>query len=143
MKKSLSLVLLLLPILAWAAESPFDGHWKIDRPNGTSVAFTLKSFSNGMMYSSGTNGSWQAKFDGKDYPINPGVRGIAGMTVSLKKLDDRSYSETIKGAQGDVRAVLLRTVSADGKTLTLKTTISWMRGNLKDSRTITQVAIKQ
>lgn len=143
MKKSIFIVFLLLPILAWATEGPFDGTWKIDRANGTSVAFTLKSFSNGMVYSAGTLGSWNAKFDGRDYPINPGVGGISGMTVSLKKLNDRSYSETIKNPRGEVRSVLTRTVSADGKTLTLNTTMSWNNGKLEDSRTITQVATKQ
>jgi hypothetical protein len=137
------MVLLVVPILAWAIERPFDGTWKIDRANGTSAAFTLRSLSNGMEYSAGTHGSWNAKFDGKDYPIHPGVGGIAGMKVSLKKLNDRSYSETIKGPRGEVRSVLTRTVSADGKTLTLKTTMSWKNGNFEDGRTITQVATKQ
>ncbi len=143
MKKWVFMVLLLLPVLAWATESPFDGTWKVDRDNGTSIAFTLKSLSNGMAYSAGTHGSWNAKFDGKDYPINPGVGGISGMTVSLKKVNDRSYSETIKNPRGEVRSVLTRTVSADGKTLTLKTNMSWKNGDAEDSRTITNIAIKQ
>jgi hypothetical protein len=143
MKKSLFAALLVLPILAWATESLFDGDWKIDQPNHTSVTFALESSSNGMTYSAGPHGSWQAKFDGKDYPINPGIGGIYGMTISLTKLNDRSYRETIKSPRGEVRSVLTRTVSPDGKTLTLKTTISWKRENLEDSRTITQVATKQ
>ncbi len=144
MKKSLFMVLLLLPILAWATESPFNGNWNIDRANGTSIAFMLKCTTNGIVYDAGIYGSWNAKFDGKDYPINPGVRSIPGRTVSLKKLDDRSYSETYKSPRGEVMSVLTRTVSADGKTLTLKGSISWEEGGIrKMGRTITEIATKQ
>lgn len=144
MKKSLFMVLLLLPILASATESPFDGNWKIERSNGTSFAFTLRSSSNGIVYSAGTHGSWHAKFDGKDYPFNPGVKDFPGKTVSLKKLTDRSYSETIKNPRGEVISVLTVTVSADGKSLTLKGSICWEEGGIqKIGQTITQVATKQ
>ena len=57
-----------------------------------------------------------AKFDGKDYP----VKGPdAARTVSLKKVNDRSIDLTIKH-EGKIVNVNHMTVSADGKTLTVK-----------------------
>ena len=60
--------------------------------------------------------SYDAKFDGKDYP----VKGPnAARTVSLKKVNDRSIDLTIK-RDGKIVGVNHMTVSADGKTLTVK-----------------------
>ena len=60
--------------------------------------------------------SYDVKFDGKDYP----VKGPdAARTVSLKKVNDRSIDLTIK-RDGKIVGVNHMTVSADGKTLTVK-----------------------
>jgi hypothetical protein len=61
-----------------------------------------------------TGESWEAKVDGKDYP----VKGTyANETVSLKKLSDRSIEATFK-RDGKVESVDKITVSPDGKKMT-------------------------
>jgi hypothetical protein len=56
-----------------------------------------------------------AAYDGKDYPVtgNPNAD-----MISMKRVDDRHGESTFKKA-GKVTAVNTRTLSADGKTLTI------------------------
>ena len=57
--------------------------------------------------------SYDAKFDGKDYPIN----GDLGHTmVSLKRIGDRTIEETDKRV-GKVVGIYRMTVSTDGKSI--------------------------
>ncbi len=60
--------------------------------------------------------SFDAKFDGKDYPVKGAP---AGYTVSLKKVDDRTIASTTK-MDGKIVQESTVSVSADGKTLTMK-----------------------
>jgi hypothetical protein len=59
-----------------------------------------------------------AHYDGKDHPItgNPNAD-----TVSVKRIDDRTGESTFK-KDGKVTATNRRTLSADGKTLTITST---------------------
>src|SRR5512134_1493227 len=91
--------ILLLPVLAFAADSPFDGTWKIDinttqspdKPSANAPTFTFKSTPDGLMYSDSSSGeSFDVKFDGKEYP----VKGPRGGTVSVVKLNERSIVQT-------------------------------------------------
>jgi hypothetical protein len=133
--------ILLLPVLALAADSPFDGTWKIDlnttqfadKSSANAPTFTFKSTPNGLMYSDPSSGeSFDVKFDGKDYP----VQGPRGGTVSVNKLNERSIVQTVK-REGKVVRVYYMTVSADGKTASLKTE------NTERGFTTTATAIKQ
>jgi len=61
-----------------------------------------------------TGESWQAKMDGKEYP----VKGIyANETVSVKQKGDRSVEVTYK-RDGKLWTMDKITVSPDGKTMT-------------------------
>jgi hypothetical protein len=55
---------------------------------------------------------YDAKFDGKDYPM---VGDMAHTMVSVKRLSDHSFEETDK-RDGKIESVFRLTVSADGKT---------------------------
>ena len=109
-----------------------SGSWrtgKIDSVSNNALTFTLRGSADGLMMSGTTGESYDAKYDGKDYPIK-GDR--AGSTVSLTKVNDRSIDETVK-RDGKIVAVNHLTVSADGKTLTVKsedkqrgTTTTWV-----------------
>ncbi len=68
-----------------------------------------------------TGESWEAKFDGKDYP----VKGVyANETVSVKKLGDRAMEVTEK-RDGKVYSVDKVTVAADGKKMTTVNDNKW------------------
>jgi len=60
--------------------------------------------------------SYDARFDGKDYPVKGDPEGA---TVSLTKVNDRSIDE-IRKRYGKIVEISHLTVSADGKTLTVK-----------------------
>jgi hypothetical protein len=101
------------------AESPSGSHaisgtWNLQT---CSYSFTLtyRSSPDGLMMSSPSGESYDAKFDGKDYLM---ASYIVGTKVSLTKLNDRSIDETTK--MGPTVRVNHMTVSADGKTLTIK-----------------------
>jgi hypothetical protein len=96
-----------------------SGSWrtqKADAVSDNALTFTYKSTPNGMMSSSPTGQSYDAKFGGKDYPVKGDV---GGTTVSLSKANDGSFIETYK-RDGKIVEVDQITVSADGKTLSVK-----------------------
>ena len=83
--------------------------------------------------SSPSGESFDAKFDGKDYPI----KGATGnYTVSLTKVNKRSIDITNK-RDGKIVSVDHMMVSADGKTMTTKSE------NKETGATETTIAIKQ
>jgi hypothetical protein len=93
-----------------------SGSWRLQRLDQLSenaLVWTFQSTPEGLTMKSKTGESYDAKFDGKDYPIK-GDR--AGTTVALKRVDDRTLEETLK-RDGKVVATSRSTVSADGKTL--------------------------
>jgi hypothetical protein len=115
-----------------AGAHAISGSWrteKVDTVSTNALTFTLKASADGLMSSSATGETYDAKFDGKDYPVK-GDR--AGAVVSLTKIDDRSIDEATK-IGGKVLYVSHMTVSADGKTMTVKsedkergTTTTWV-----------------
>ncbi|HVY82099.1 MAG TPA: hypothetical protein VG994_14010 [Steroidobacteraceae bacterium] len=58
---------------------------------------------------------YTARYDGKDYPI---TGSAGGDHISLRRIDERTTESTEKRA-GKVTIVATRTVSPDGKTLTV------------------------
>jgi hypothetical protein len=93
-----------------------SGSWRIQNVNvdAAGLTSTWKSVGDGMSISTPTGISWEAKFDGKEYP----VKGTyANETVSLKSLGDHSIEATYK-RDGKIENVEKNTVSPDGKKMT-------------------------
>ena len=95
-----------------AGSHVISGTWQLQE--SITPGIIIKSSPNGLMMSV-FGEAYDAKLDGKDYP----VKGSAGRTVSLKKVNNRSIDLTIK-RDGKIAVVNHMTVSADGKTLTVK-----------------------
>jgi hypothetical protein len=96
-----------------------SGSWRVQNVNvdATGVTSTWKSVGDGLSISTPTGFGWEAKLDGKDYP----VKGTyANYTVSLKSLGDHSIEVTYK-RDGKIEAVDKITVSPDGKKMTTVT----------------------
>jgi hypothetical protein len=73
-----------------------SGSWKMSKLEDLSengMLVTFKGTGDGLNMSAPTGESYDAKFDGKDYPINS---DRAGGTVSLKKVSDNTIEETYK-----------------------------------------------
>jgi len=112
-----------------------SGAWRIQKETASenALTFTVTSSADGMMLSMPTGESFDAKFDGKDYPMKGAA---ADTTVSLKKMADRYIISTVK-RDGKIVAVYHQTLSPDGKTQSLKTE------NKEQGTTTTLTAIKQ
>jgi len=115
---------------------PVSGSWRIQNNEASASEqppFTLKSTPDGLIYSDASSGvSYDAKFDGKEYPY----KGVSGGVISLTKLNDRSFVETFS-RDGKVVEVNHMMVSADGKTMSIKIE------NKEQGFTNTYTAIKQ
>lgn len=103
------------------ARGPGGGHaisgaWRMEKINNQSengLTVTYQGTENGFKMSDPNGNSYDAKFDGKDYPIN----GDPGHTmVSVKRVGDDTIEETDKRG-GKVVGVLRLTVSKDGKSI--------------------------
>ena len=117
-----------------AAQAPkgLEGTWKLNpakskfdpgpAPRDATLTYALSGDSLKVVAhqtpAEGAAQHWEmtVKYDGKDYPVtgNP----IAD-TVTVKKIGDLKSESTFKKA-GKVTAVTTRTLSADGKTLTIE-----------------------
>jgi hypothetical protein len=114
------------------ATDPVVGTWKLNlakskfspgpAPKSQTRAYVATAGSIDMMYTgvaadgSAVNGKSTFKYDGKDYPIT----GSADFdTLSLKRIDANTIESTQKKA-GKATGTTVRTVSADGKVMTLK-----------------------
>ncbi len=114
-----------------AGAHPISGSWRTNKAESISesgLTVTFKGTPNGLSMNSPTGESYDAKFDGKEYPVN-GDRG--GSKVIVKKVNDRTIEETTK-RDGKVVAVNEMTVAPDGKTMKVVatdkergTTMSW------------------
>jgi hypothetical protein len=93
-----------------------SGAWRVEKLQDVSeqaVVVTFKSAADGLFMKSGTGESYDAKFDGKDYP----VKGDPEVTsVSLKKIDASTIDETYK-RDGKIVLVNRVTVLPGGKTM--------------------------
>jgi hypothetical protein len=112
-----------------------SGTWRLQDLNEDSagITSTWKGSGDGISVSSPTGVSWEAKLDGKEYP----VKGVYGNeTVSVKKLGDHAIEVTYK-LDGEINSVDKVTVSSDG---TKMTTVS---DNKRTGRVSTYVDEKQ
>jgi len=99
-----------------AGSSAMSGSWRIQNvsEDAAGLTTTWKGAGDGLSMSTPTGENWDAKFDGKEYP----VKGIyANETVSLKKLGDRAIEVTVK-RDGKLYSIDKITVSPDGKKMT-------------------------
>ena len=99
-----------------AGSESISGSWQAERLSGISengITVTYHSTPDGLRASNPNAEGYDAKFDGKEYPIkgNP-----AHDTVSLKRIHSNSILETDK-EDGEVHYVLLIAVSPDGKSM--------------------------
>jgi len=99
-----------------AGAHAISGAWRTSKVNTISsngLTVTYKGTADGLMMSDPNGNSYDAKFDGKDYPIN----GDPGHTmVSLKKIGSDTIEETDK-RDGKVVGINRMTVSKDGKSI--------------------------
>jgi hypothetical protein len=99
-----------------AGSNGTSGSWRIQNVDEDTAGLTTtwKGDGSTLSMSTPTGESWEAKLDGKEYP----VKGIyANETVSVKSLGERSIEVTYK-RDGKVEAIDKIAVSADGKTMT-------------------------
>jgi hypothetical protein len=93
-----------------------SGEWRTEKLSNFSdngLLVTYKGSADGLKMSDPNGNSYDAKFDGKDYPIN----GDPGHTmVSLKQINSNTIEETDK-RDGKVVGVSHMTVSKDGKSM--------------------------
>jgi len=121
---ALFLVALLCMPMSSLAQSPFDGTWH----NNMSAAKlspkpTVSYLSQGWYHCVSCTPSFDVKADGQDQPVT----GQSYDTLSVHEVDAKTLAFTAKKA-GTVTFEQTRTVSADGKTLTVKTTSHPMNG---------------
>lgn len=98
-----------------------SGSWRTDKVNSVSdngLLVTYEGTQDGLKMSDPNGESYDAKFDGKDYP----VEGDPGHTmVSLKRIGNDTIEETDK-RNGKVVGIAKMTVSSDGKWITVEFT---------------------
>ncbi len=95
-----------------------SGAWQPEKIENASDSLRDTTYwvtKNGLAMHDGQGDSYDAKFDGKDYPYN----GDPGTTsVSLKKIDDNTIEESDK-RNGKVITIWRMTVDPDGRTMKL------------------------
>ena len=100
------------------AQSPFDGTW---HTNMATAKFSPKPIvfyiSQGWYHCVSCNPAVDTPADGQDHPVT----GQIYDTINVKEVDPKTIAITFK-KDGKVQAEQTRTVSADGKTLTVKQT---------------------
>jgi hypothetical protein len=129
MRTLLFAILLLLPALAWAAQSPFEGTWNFAPAEfGTEVLL----LQDGIFQDSTAIPPIKVKADGADHPNPPDSKTD---TVAVKVVDDKTVEETIK-RNGKVIEQSKRTVSADGKKITKEQQLTPEAGTGKQPETV-------
>jgi hypothetical protein len=120
----MKMILILCSVLALqtgsalAADSPWNGTWKIDptKSHFTGDTFTLtKGPGNMLHYSDGSTASYDFGVDGKEY------KSWANRTTTWTPAGNNAW-DTVTQADGRVLAKSHRQLSADDKTLTITST---------------------
>jgi hypothetical protein len=119
-----------------AGSHALSGSWRATKAaefSDSGLTVTFRSTADGLSMSAPTGESYDAKFDGKDYPVkgDPG-----GSMVSLKRIDERTIEETMK-RDNKVVSVARMTLSPDGQTL------NFVNDNKERGTTMTFAAKKQ
>jgi hypothetical protein len=93
-----------------------SGSWRMTKAaeySDSGLTITFQSTTDSLSMSMPTGESYDAKFDGKDYPVKG---DLGGSVVSLKRIDQRTIEETTK-RDNKVTLVSLMSLSSDGQTL--------------------------
>jgi hypothetical protein len=104
-----------------------SGQWSMQTVKNATAAGTLTTYqttADGMKISDGSQ-SYEAKFDGRDYPVN----GDVHTTISLKLIDGSTMEETDK-QDGKVMTVARMTVSRDGKSMRVESSDKQRGGSM-------------
>jgi hypothetical protein len=99
-----------------AGSHAFSGSWRVAKVNTVStngLTVTYQGTADGLKMSDPNGASYDAKFDGKDYPMQG---DIGNTVVSLKKIDANTIEETDK-QEGKVVSVMRMSVAPDGKSI--------------------------
>ena len=138
------------PVGAWAgdAKDPLEGSWLLNvekstfkgapGPKGQTRTYSLhdgveKLTARGVSYDrKPTLVKYEARYDGKDYDM---TGSLGGDKISLRRIDANT-TESSQKRGGKVVIVATRTVSADGKTLTVVSKGTTAEGQLIDSTLI-------
>jgi hypothetical protein len=100
---------------------PLSGAWrtsKVDTVSSNGLTVTYQGTADGLKMSDPNGNSYDAKFDGKDYP----VEGDPGHTmISLKRVGNDTIEETDK-RNGKIVSISRMTVSKDGKSIEVEYT---------------------
>ena len=99
-----------------AGAHAYSGSWKMsayEEVSKNGLSLTLRGSADGLQLNDNNGMTYDAKFDGKDYPI---AGDPTHTTVSLKRVDDRTIEETDKVA-GKIEGVYRMTVAADGQSI--------------------------
>lgn len=111
MRKSFFAILTLLPIFAWASQSPFEGIWNFTPAEFGAEVLLLQD---GIFQDIIADPSIKVRADGSDQPNPPASKTD---TAAARIVDDKTVEVTIK-RNGKVIEQDRHTVSADGKTIT-------------------------
>lgn len=99
-----------------AGSHAVSGSWRTSKVEGVSsngLTLTYQGTANGLKMADPNGYSYDANFDGKDYPM----QGDPGKTmVSLKRIDANTIEETDK-RDGKIIGISRMTVSKDGKSM--------------------------
>lgn len=97
-----------------AGAHAISGSWrtaKVENISEQGLTFSFKSTADGLSMNQPTGESYDAKFDGKDYPVKS---DRAGGTISLKKVNDNTIQETYKQ---DGKPVNVNEMTVQGNTM--------------------------
>ena len=120
--------------IAFAADTPFDGTWKLNLDKSKLTGDTVKFSPAGeLMRITGNGDSYEFKLDSSDTKTRFG-------NASWKKIDDNTLEEVDK-VKGSVESKTTWTLSSDGKTLTAHITGDKPGGgSFDDSVTFVRIA---
>lgn len=98
-----------------AGDHALSGSWRqirIEEASESATTVSLKVTRTGVAFSDPSGFHYDARFDGKDYPVS-GM--AAGRTVSVRRISDVSFEETQK-QDGKVVSIISLTVGPDRRT---------------------------
>jgi hypothetical protein len=99
-----------------AADSPFIGKWKLNpaKSQFAGTTMTIEQLPSGEIQMTAEGQSYKFRIDGKEYPA------FWGMTATWKQVDSSTWEAAYK--QGSMTTTSVTKISADGKTMTEKST---------------------
>ncbi len=104
-----------------AGAHALSGSWRTNKVSGMSddaLTIVYESSADGLKAKYGTGESYDAKFDGKFYPMEG---DLAHSMISLKKMGPDKIEQSVQ-QEGKVVRVLVLAVAADGKSINVKAT---------------------